>query len=217
MVKKMNLIRTLNLKVPALVAGAIALVAFVVGSLSTKPRCVTARPSNCSAAPTPTPTPTRSGGNSFDEIRDAFDSVGETLRCLPVKTCTPNPVLEPATWVMWTALLALLAVAALALWRRFGPQPTDTDTDTDTVVDGGDDGADPFAGYGAAGAEAYRYLVSDQAPTGTPAPGTSYPEESIPGYLVLGAQAQAQPQEPAPAPTADDALDFDALFGRGKD
>lgn len=205
---EMNFIRNLNLKIAALGAVAvIALAAFVVATMNAKPRCVRQRPAGCSAVstPTPTPTPTRRGSaGSLDEIRAAFDDIGETLRCSPVKTCTQSPLLEPATWALWIALLALLIIAALALWRRFGPAPTD---DTDTVMDGGD----PFAGYGQAGYDAYQHLMVDggaPAPyTDTPAPGTPYP----PGYLVLGANP-SQPQ-PAPAP-ADDAVDFDALFGR---
>ncbi|MBN7457552.1 hypothetical protein [Mycobacteroides abscessus] len=122
----------------------------------------------------------------------------ETWECGPSPLGVILGILQALAW------LSLALIAGLALWRRFGPAPTD---DTDGV----DGGGDPFAGYGAAGEAAYQMLTGDQ-PAPTPAPGTSY-QEHPDGYLVLGAPID----QPAPAPADPDAVDFDALFSRGKE
>lgn len=107
---------------------------------------------------------------------------------------SPPPVVEAIIAIAW---LALLGVGVLALWRKFGPPPTDGGTS-----DGGGD----FGGYGRAGLDAYQHLMADQ-PAPPPAPGTEYPA-GWDGYQVPGAYVQPH----APAPETD--FDFDDLFDR---
>lgn len=79
---------------------------------------------------------------------------GDGFSCTP----SPPPVVGALQAIAW---LALLGVGVLALWRKFGPPPTD---------DAGHADAGDFGGYGFghAGEAAYQALVSD-AETYSPA------------------------------------------------